>query len=173
MANATGYRVYRSTTSGSETFLVAAGGMTANDDGSVTPSDTDKAPTTDPNSGIGIAVAVNVVFLTTTAYVDGNLDLVANTVTIETVAPGAAATTVNWRLPEPRRRHAHRRVDDGLRLGRHVPDLRNHRGLLLREQGRDASLRDHRLLRHAERHRDHHRRKLDLHRARHLGRRRE
>ena len=98
VANATGYRVYRATTSGSETFLAPAAGTSYNDTGSVTPSTTDKAPTTDPNSGIGIAVAVNVVFLTTTAYVDGNLNLMANTVTVETVAPGAAATTVNGAL---------------------------------------------------------------------------
>ena len=98
VANATGYRVYRATTSGSETFLAPAAGTSYNDDGTVTPSTTDKAPTADPNSGIGIAVAVNVVVLTTKAYLDGNLNLVANTVTVETVAPGTATTTVSGAL---------------------------------------------------------------------------
>ena len=98
VANATGYRVYRATTSGQETFLAPASGTTFTDDGSLTPSDTDKAPTTDPNSGIGVAVAVNVVDLTTRAYLDGNLTLTAATVTVETVAPAAAATTVNGAL---------------------------------------------------------------------------
>ena len=173
VANATGYRVYRATTSGQETFLAPASGTTFTDNGSLTPSTTDKAPTTDPNSGIGVAVAVNVVDLTTRAYLDGNLTLTAATVTVETVAPSAAATTVNGALQNLVGGTLIVASTTGFASAGTFQVAGNHRNMLLHEHRRDALPRDHRLHRHPERHRDRHLRQLDLHRARHLGRGRQ
>ena len=60
VAGATGYKVYRGTASGDVKLLTTLGAVTTfNDDGSLTPGAA-APPTSDPTSGYGIAVAVNV-----------------------------------------------------------------------------------------------------------------
>ncbi|MCY7286954.1 MAG: hypothetical protein LH624_01545, partial [Cryobacterium sp.] len=82
---ATGYKIYRGTTSGGELLLASLGAVTTYvDDTDATPAGA--MPTTDTISGVGIAVAVNVVAVTTKAWLAGNALLTANTVTVEALA---------------------------------------------------------------------------------------
>ncbi|MES1247222.1 MAG: hypothetical protein ABUS54_06080, partial [Actinomycetota bacterium] len=90
--NAVGYRVYRGTSTGDEKLLDATTGTTYTDNSNTTP--TGDMPTEDAKSGIGVAVAVNVVVLDTQAWLGGNLALTAGGgTTVETIAPGTGTST--------------------------------------------------------------------------------
>ena len=90
---ATGYNVYRGDSAGNETLIktiTTLGVTTYTDSGGDTPGSA-KPPTTDPSSGVGIAVAVTVAVVNTKAYLSKNLSLQATTVTAETTAPSASS----------------------------------------------------------------------------------
>ncbi len=96
------YGIYSGSSSGSETFLDAVPVCGLNpqyvDQGfepcsitsAVVPC-SNKPPTDDDKSGIGIAVGVTVAIVNTKAYVGNNANLTAATVTIETTAPAPSA----------------------------------------------------------------------------------
>ena len=91
VAGATGYKIYRGSSSGGEQLLATVGAVTTyTDDGSLTPSGA-APPTTDASSGVGVAVAVDVAVVDTEAYLAGNASLVASSVTVETTAPGPSS----------------------------------------------------------------------------------
>ena len=93
--NALAYGVYQSSDSGSETLLQFSTATTASDNGSVTPTDVKASDVTDKTSGVGIAVAVNVVVQTTSAYVGGRLTLTAGSTTVETTAPNPSVSSAH------------------------------------------------------------------------------
>ena len=98
--DAVAYEVYRSTTAGQETFLddVTVPGMNPQylDQGltgcsiPLYPTCSNKPPTDDDKSGVGIAVGVTVADVNTTAYIGNNVNIDAKTVTVETTAPSAS-----------------------------------------------------------------------------------
>ncbi len=104
--DAVAYEVYRSTTAGQETFLddVTSPGLNPQyvDQGfepcsitsAVVPC-SNKPPTDDDKSGVGIAVGVTVADVNTTAYIGNNVAIDAKSVTVEAAAPSAStyATT--------------------------------------------------------------------------------
>ncbi|HEY8729131.1 MAG TPA: hypothetical protein VIL94_06075, partial [Acidothermaceae bacterium] len=89
VANAVGYRIYRTQETGKEKLIDSVGAVTSYiDKNLVTPAG--DPPTEDASSGVGIAVAVNVDIITTDAYLAGNLRLVADGgVTVEAQGPGS------------------------------------------------------------------------------------
>ena len=99
--DALAYEIYRGTTAGQETFLddVTDPGMNPQyiDQGlvpcsltSAVPPCSNKPPTDDDKSGVGIAVGVTVADVDTSAYIGNNVDIDAKTVTVETTAPAAS-----------------------------------------------------------------------------------
>ena len=89
VTGATGYKIYRATSTGDEKLLDSVSGTTYTDDGtkvlgSATP------PTTDTTSGLGIAVSVNVAVVDTKTWLANNVSLTSGGVTIETTAPSAS-----------------------------------------------------------------------------------
>ncbi|MGH2998744.1 MAG: beta strand repeat-containing protein, partial [Gaiellaceae bacterium] len=90
-----GYGVYRSTSSGAETLLEFVTGTTDTDTGSKTPTTAKASDVTDKKSGVGVAVAVNVVIQTTTAYIGNQLIIDAASTTVETTAPGASTSSAH------------------------------------------------------------------------------
>src|SRR5262249_29135492 len=96
MDGATGYKIYRGTASGKEELLktVTGGGTTSYSDlnqgpaGDGTPDAPHTPNTADPNSGVGIGVAVTVGVVNTKAWLANNANITAKSVTVETTAPG-------------------------------------------------------------------------------------
>ena len=90
VAGATQYKIYRGTASGEEQLLATTVGavLTYTDDTNATP--TGAMPTTSASSGIAVAVGVNVVDVTTRAYLARNAVLTGSTVTVESLAPAAS-----------------------------------------------------------------------------------
>ena len=88
--NAVAYEVYRSTATGTETLLTGVTSPSYNDDGTAIPG-TATPPTEDTKSGVGIAVGVTVADVNTRAYVGNGANLVATTVTVQTLAPSPSA----------------------------------------------------------------------------------
>src|SRR5262249_30666014 len=92
---ATGYKVYRSDATGTETLLktITGGGTTSYNDtttgwaGDGTPDGSTKPPTTDTNSGIAVGVAVTVAVVNTKAFI-ANALMNATSLTIDAKAPG-------------------------------------------------------------------------------------
>ncbi|HEX4526420.1 MAG TPA: hypothetical protein VH108_06715, partial [Gaiellaceae bacterium] len=85
---ATGYKIYRDSTSGGETLLDTVGTVgTYNDDGSKTPDGSTKPTTDSPTAGIGIGVAVVVGVVNTQAFLSNNINVTAKSMKVETTAP--------------------------------------------------------------------------------------
>ena len=91
VAGATGYKVYRGTDERRREAADALGAVTTfTDDGSAALIG-DAPPTSDPTSGYGIAVAVNVAVVTTKAFVSGKTTINAASLTVEALAPSASS----------------------------------------------------------------------------------
>ncbi|HEX5588659.1 MAG TPA: hypothetical protein VFX65_00020, partial [Candidatus Limnocylindrales bacterium] len=94
VSGATGYKIYRGTSSGDVTLLATVGAVvTYTDNGSATPDGTTKPPTSDATSGWAIAVSVNYAVVTTKAYLARNADINASTVIVEAVTPASGTST--------------------------------------------------------------------------------
>src|SRR5712691_8050403 len=93
--NATGYNIYRGTSSGGELLLANVGAVGSYaDTTNTTPAGA--MPTADGSSGVAIAIAVNVASITTDAYLAGNASLTAGGgVTVEATSPSSSSFTAH------------------------------------------------------------------------------